>query len=130
MATATLAVLPPGVPIAQLHPGLDAHATSVTGVVTLIWPYASATHSSSFLLVEPDFRLRRHQGQVRISFKGASANAIAKSGISSGDRLSLGLVGATWVKDVVATSTPGRGIEWELKFGGRILFEVRLCSLL
>ena len=123
---ATAALLPPSIGIAQLHPGLDSNLTAVTGVVTLIWPYSSVTLFSSILLVEPDFRLRRHRGQVRVSFTGASANAVAKSRISSGDSLRLSLVGVTWIKDTATTSTPGKGIEWELKYGCRVLFEVRV----
>lgn len=121
---ATAASFASGIPIAQLQPGLDAEATSVTGVVTLIWPYASSTQSTSLLLVEPDFRLRGHRGQVRVHFNGASARTVAKSGLGSGDRLSMSLKGSAWTKDSSSTTTPGRSIEWELKYGERVLLEV------
>lgn len=125
---ATAAAFASRLPIAQLQPGLDIEATSVTGVVTLIWPYASSTQSISLLLVEPDFRLRGHRGQVRVHFNGASARAVARSGLSSGDRLSLSLKGSAWTQDGSSTTTPGRSIEWELRYGERVLLQV--CSSL
>jgi len=114
------------VPIAKLRPELE-HADEryVSGVVTLIWPYASATKSLSLLLVEPDFRLRRHQGQVRVRFNGASAKAVARSGISSGDQLLLSLRGIQWEKDASVATTPGKGIEWEIRYGERVQLQVR-----
>lgn len=127
VAMAVTAIPWPSVPIAHLQPGLDAQATSVSGVVTLIWPYASSTRSASLLLVEPDFRLRRHRGQVRIHFNGASAKAVARLSVSSGDRLSLSLNGAEWAKDGATASTPGKGIEWELKYSERVVLQVWNC---
>ncbi|KAL6722185.1 hypothetical protein ACLMJK_001292 [Lecanora helva] len=112
------------VPIANLHPGLDAVSTSVKGVVTLVWPYASSTQSSSLLLVEPDFRLRKHRGQVRLHFHGSSARAVARAGISAGDSLLLSLQGSNWVQDVTAAATPGKCIEWALEYGERVLLEL------
>ena len=113
------------VPIARLQPDLEsANRSSVHGVVTLVWPYSSFTQSLSLLLVEPDFRLRRQQGQVRVRFQGSSARAVAKAGLSSGDELALGLQGVSWEKDTTTANTPGRGIEWELSFGERVVFEV------
>jgi len=62
------------IPIAQLTPLLAAPASrSIKAVVTLTWPYSSATGSVAFLLSEPDFRLRRTRGQVRVQFSGSSA---------------------------------------------------------
>lgn len=122
---ATAAVFPPLISISQLHPGLEAAAISVTGIVTLVWPYASSTHSSSLLLVESDFRLRRHRGQVRIYFDGASAKAVAKLGVSSGDHITISLKGASWGKDASAASTPGKGIEWDLRYRNRVFLQVR-----
>ena len=112
-------------PIANLHPELNADSTSVSGIVTLVWPYASSTNSISLLLVEPDFRLRKHRGQVRIHFDGSSAKAVAKACVTSGDELSLSLRGSSWVKDVVEDITPGKSVEWELRFGERLVLQVR-----
>ena len=112
-------------PIAQLQPGLDNDSTTVNGIVTLIWPYALHSQTLSLLLVEPDFRLRRHRGQVRVHFHGSSAKALSRSAIASGDQLLLSLRGAGWAKDTLAASTPGRGIEWELRYGERLVLQVQ-----
>ncbi len=113
-----------GVPIADLDPGLDSHQTSITGIVTLIWPYSSSNRTLSLLLVEPDFRLRRHKGQVRVHFTGSSATAVARCGISIGARVHLSLVGVQWAKDESTPRTPGNGVEWELRFGERLALQV------
>jgi hypothetical protein len=115
------------IPIAQLTPLLAAPASrSIKAVVTLTWPYSSATGSVAFLLSEPDFRLRRTRGQVRVQFAGSSAKHVAKSGIASGDEVILCLDGVEWVEDDNRVSTPGRGVEFELKFTERLLLQV--CS--
>ena len=118
-------IVPPSTPIAQLNPDLRPDESSVTGIVTLIWPYASSKETFSLLLVEPDFRLRSKRGQVRVHFQGSSAKAVARSGISSGDQLLLSLRGAQWAKSFTAAVTPGRGIDWELQFGERLVLQVR-----
>ena len=117
--------VPASTPIAHLNPDLRPDESSVTGVVTLIWPYASSKNTSSLLLVEPDFRLRSRRGQVRIHFEGSSAKAVARSGVSSGDQLLLSLRGAQWAKDPTAATTPGRGIDWQLQYGERLVLQVR-----
>lgn len=114
------------VPIAQLNPEIPTPSTkSIKAVITLTWPYSSATSSVAFLLAEPDFRLRRARGQVRVRFSGSSAKAIAASGTQSGDEVTLGLDGAEWLPDNETIAAPGRGIEWELKFTERLLLQVR-----
>lgn len=117
--------VPSSTPIARLTPHLAPDESSVTGIVTLIWPYASSKKTLSLLLVEPDFRLRSKRGQVRVHFQGSSAKAVARSGISSGDQLLLSLTGAGWAKDSTAATTPGKGIEWELQFEERLVLQVR-----
>jgi hypothetical protein len=113
------------IPIAQLTPLLVAPSTrSVKAIVTLTWPYSSATGSVAFLLAEPDFRLRRTRGQVRAQFSGSSAKAVAKSGIASGDEVILSLDGVEWVEDEAPFATPGRGLEYDLKFTERLLLQV------
>lgn len=92
-------------------------------MVTLIWPYSSATKAVAFLLAEPDFRLRRTRGQVRVQFSGSSASKINASGIESGDEVILSLDGVEFVHGE-AVSTPGRGVEFELRFTERLLLEV------
>lgn len=114
------------IPIAQLTPSLSGSASkSVKAVVTLTWPYSSRAGSVAFLLAEPDFRLRRTRGQVRVQFSGSSANIIAKSGIASGDGVVLCLDGVEYIKaDAAKTATPGRGVDFELKFTERLLLQV------
>lgn len=117
------------IPIAQLTPLLAAASTrSIRAIITLTWPYSSATGSVAFLLVEPDFRLRRTRGQVRVQFSGSSAKAVAKAGIASGDEVILSLDGVEWVHDETLFATPGRGVEFDLKFTERLLVQVRSQS--
>lgn len=113
------------IPIAQLTPLLVAPASrSITAIVTLTWPYSSAADCVAFLLSEPDFRLRRARGQVRVQFAGPSAKRVASSGIASGDEVILCLDGVDWVEGENSSSTPGRGLEFELRFTGRLLLQV------
>ena len=119
-------------PIAELSPTLSALSTkSMRAIVTLIWPYSSSNSSLTVLLAEPDFRLRRTRGQVRVQFTGSSARTVFEAGIGSGDEVVLSLEGAEWVKDESSAQahTPGRGIEWDLKYSERLLLQVRLRCL-
>lgn len=115
----------PPVPIAQLRPDVITPA-SIKAVVTLIWPYSSATGCAAFLLAEPDFRLRKERGQVRVRLAGSSGRAVAGLGIGSGDAVTLSLEGVEWAKEESCTALPGRGIEWELRYNERLLLEVCL----
>lgn len=118
--------------IAQLQPSTNTAQRSVTGVVTLIWPYSASRSSYSFLLVEPDFRLRRQMGQVRLHFTGSSAKAVARAGVQSGDRIHLSLEDVQWNRDSLKESsgqTPGRSIDWQLQYGERVLLQVLLPNL-
>ena len=118
------------IPIAELSPNLEAPASrSVKARVTLTWPFSSATGVVAFLLAEPDFRLRRSRGQVRVQFAGPCARRVAKSHISSGDEVCLSLDGVEWVQDADQASTPGRGVEFELRFTDRVLLKVMLSSV-
>ena len=121
---ASPAIVPANTPIAQLNPDLKHDDSSVAGIVTLIWPYAASKSTFSVLLVDPDFRLRSNRGQVRVHFQGSSAKAVARSGLISGDQLLLSLRGAQWVKDSTAATTPGRGIDWQLQYGERLVLQV------
>ena len=112
------------VPIAQVGPSIESADALIRGVVTLVWPYSSFTQSLTVLLVEPDFRLRRNKGQVRITFKKSSARAVAKSGLRSGDELILRLLGVEWSKDDGTIETPGRGVEWSMRFSERLALQV------
>lgn len=112
------------VPISELQPSVDTEKNFIRGIVTLIWPYSSSKGSLSLLIAEPDFRLRRQKGQIRVTFTGSSAKLVARSGVSSGDGLVLGLTGVQWAKDQTTLSTPGKGSEWELRFGERAVLQV------
>lgn len=112
------------VPIAQLEPSLADSRRTVEGVVTLIWPYSASNESFSILLAESDFRLRRQKGQVRIRFTGSSARAVLRCDPQSGDIVNLNLLGAQWERDEIVSKTPGRGIEWQLHFGERVILKV------
>lgn len=118
------------IPIAQLTPLLGAPSTRfVKALVTLTWPYSSATGSVAFLLAETDFRLRRTRGQVRVQFAGSSARTVIKHGIASGDAVILSLDGVQWTPEPDAGGVPGRGIDVALRFEERLLLKVCLVSV-
>ncbi|KAL9011059.1 MAG: hypothetical protein Q9173_004059, partial [Seirophora scorigena] len=117
------------VPIAKLEPSLIESGRPVQGVVTLVWPYSTSNQSFSILLAEPDFRLRRQKGQVRVHFTGSSAKAVSRCNPQSGDHVTLNLVGAQWEKDETASKTPGRGIDWQLRFGERATLKIQRENL-
>ena len=114
-------------PIAQLDPSIDRESVYVQGVITLVWPYSASKQTWSFLLVEPDFRLRRTRGQVRVVFDGAAARRTARCGIASGDEISLAIAGARWEEDKAQDQTPGKSVGWTLAFGERVVLEV--CNI-
>jgi hypothetical protein len=119
------------IPIAELSPNLETPASrSLKAIVTLTWPFSSATGVVAFLLAEPDFRLRRSRGQVRVQFAGSCARRVANSHIASGDEVHLSLDGVEWVQDGVKIATPGRGVEFELRFTERVLLKVRLIAII
>ncbi|RQM08634.1 hypothetical protein DH86_00000356, partial [Scytalidium sp. 3C] len=51
------------------------------------------------------------------------AKAVTEAGIASGDEIILSLDGAEWIKDDKPSATPGRAIEFELKFKERLLLQ-------
>jgi hypothetical protein len=115
------------IPIAELSPLLSTPTKkTIRAIVTLIWPYSSSNSSLTVLLAEPDFRLRRSRGQVRVQFLGSSAKTVFETRIGSGDEVVLSLQGSEWVENKSANQTPGRGIEWDLKFTERLLLQVRI----
>lgn len=113
------------VAIAELAPSLPSPDTkAIKAVVTLIWPFSSSTRQAALLLAEPDFRLRRRKGQVRVRLAGAGAEAVARSHVSIGDKVTLRLVGAQWINNVGDTKMPGRSVDWELQYGQRLVMQV------
>ena len=119
-------------PIAELNPSLDSSKTKIAGTVALVWPYSQSKGRARILLVERDQRLRDKKGQVLIEFKGSSAKAVARSGLTSGDAVTLSLVGVGWSKNNTINQTPGRSVEWEMVFGDRVVLLVsqigRACN--
>lgn len=111
-------------PIAQLSPELPTvESKHFRARVTLIWPYSSSARQLALLLAEPDVRLRRKNGQVRARFSGASAKAIATTGVGIGDEVVLSLRGAQFVTEG-AVSTPGKSIDWELVYAQTAVIRV------
>lgn len=113
------------IPIAQLNPDLDRLSESlIRAAATLVWPYSSSTKTFSFLLAEPDFRLRRFNGQVKVAFHGFVAEKVAESHVGIGDEVVLRMAGARLEKNESATQTPGRYVAWNVHFDDRVHLEV------
>jgi hypothetical protein len=110
--------------ISALSPELSAiESKQFRATVTLIWPYSSSTRQFALLLAEPNLRLRRRNGQVRVRFSTASAKAIATTGVEIGDEIVLSLRGAHFIQEG-AISTPGKSIDWELSYTQTVVVQV------
>jgi hypothetical protein len=113
------------IPIAQLSPTLEQiEEKCIFATVSLVWPYSSSTKSFSLSLAEPDFRLRRSNGQVKATFHGRVAEKVAESHVGIGDTVRLSLKGADFVGNDTATQTPGRNVAWDLQFDNGVSIEV------
>ena len=112
-------------PISGLSPAVPSSAEKkVKATVTLLWPYSSSTKSVALLLAEPDFRLRKERGQIRVRFLGPSAQAVARSQVGIGDGIVLSLSGAKWTEQTAGLNTPGKSLEAELSFQQRVSMKV------
>ncbi len=111
------------IPIAELQPSCSS-AKAIRSVVALLWPYSASNKSITLLLVEPDFRLRRNKGQVRVEFHGSSAKEVASSGICIGDEVVLSLESGGWEREEAGLRTPGTGVDWKLSFGEKLSMQV------
>jgi hypothetical protein len=114
-------------PIAELCPDLpDPRTKAVRGVVTITWPYNSVNGTFAFNLAEPDFRLRRNKGQVRIDFTGSAAKAAGGCGLTSNDEVLLSLEGAVWeaVGASRRESLPGADLGWRLIFSEKLSLQI------
>ena len=111
-------------PIAQLSPELPPVPSAVRGIVTVIWPYSSVNDLFAFILAEPDLRLRRPKGQVRVNLYGPSARAVVASGLSSGDQVLASLEGVEWEPAEANRRLSGAGLEWQLKFTNKTQLQV------
>lgn len=119
-------------PICDLSPEIpDPASRAVRGIVTITWPYNSVKNSFAFILAEPDFRLRRNRGQVRVNFTGPAARALGECGLGGSDEIYLSLDGAEWEPEEVKKrqSLPGAGIEWQLRFSNKLLLQVSMPIL-
>lgn len=113
------------IPIAQLSPTLkQIEEKCIFATVSLVWPYSSSTKSFSLSLAEPDFRLRRSNGQVKATFHGRVAEKVAESHVGIGDTVRLALKGADFVGNDTAIQTPGRNVAWDLQFDNGVSIEV------
>ncbi|KAK5630986.1 hypothetical protein RRF57_006701 [Xylaria bambusicola] len=116
------------IPIAKLYPDLpDPSTKAVGGVVTITWPYNKVKGTFAFNLAEPDFRLRRNKGQVRIDFTGRAAKAVGDSGLGGNDEILLSLEGAAWEAEEVdrRRSLPGSDLGWRLVFSGSLNLRIK-----
>ncbi|KAI0023604.1 hypothetical protein F4780DRAFT_728734 [Xylariomycetidae sp. FL0641] len=115
-------------PIAELGPELlDLATRAVRGVVTITWPYSSVKNTFAFILAEPDFRLRRNRGQVRVNLAGAAAKAAKAADLGPSDEVLLSLDGATWEAEQIKKrqSLPGTELEWQLQFAEKVKLSVK-----
>jgi hypothetical protein len=122
------------VPISTLETVANSSATrrslqTISGVVTLLWPFSSSQRRAALLLAEPDFRLRNAKGQVRVQLQGPAAAAVARAQVAIGDDVVLRLARARFVAREELrgfTGTPGKSVEVELLYRDAIVAEVRL----
>lgn len=118
------------VPIQHLRPAADHEAaTHVNAIVALVWPYSSSSRSLSLLLADPDVRLRKTKGQVKVTFGGSNAKAVARTHVGIGDTVLLSLDGAQWANSTEDVATPGKKITWDLVYHGRLAIQVRTIAL-
>ncbi|KAJ2994453.1 hypothetical protein NUW58_g1560 [Xylaria curta] len=116
------------VPIAELCPDLpDPASKAVGGVVTITWPYNKVQGTFAFSLAEPDFRLRRNKGQVRIEFTGRAAKAVGDSGLASNDVVLLSLAGVAWEAEATnkRRSLPGADVGWRLIYSETLSLSIK-----
>ena len=118
------------IPIAELSSDTPQSAErSIQAVVTLIWPYSASSNTLTVLLAEPDFRLRRKRGQIRVQFTGPSAHAVARAHLVSGNEVELSLQGVQWVQKEQTVRTPGNTVDCEALFRDRLLLRVRSSAI-
>ena len=118
------------VSIANLRPDVYLDNARLRGTVALVWPYSSSKDSISILVAESDVRLRRNKGQVRITFTGSSAKAVARAELLNGDEVVLGLTGVEWLPAGVDSRFTGESLDWELFYRERLLLQVRILLLI
>ncbi|KAJ2896693.1 uncharacterized protein MKZ38_005293 [Zalerion maritima] len=135
MASQNAADKPPletleAIPIAKLHPDFpDVNSLVVRAIITVAWPYNSIKKSLAFRISEPDFSLRRENGQVRVQFDGPSAEALFQLDIGSDDEVILSLDGADWTtEDQKKSRLSVSSINWQLNFKNKLRLQVKLVE--
>ncbi|RYP51354.1 hypothetical protein DL768_003282 [Monosporascus sp. mg162] len=116
-------------PISALTPDISDPASRVVrGIVTVTWPYNSVKNTFAFILAEPDYRLRRKRGQIRVNFTGSAARALGECGLGGNDEVYLSLDGAEWEPENAKRrqSVPGAGVDWKLRFCEKLLLQAHL----
>ena len=104
--------------------GHELGSCSICAVISLVWPYSSSTKSLSFLLSDPDFRLRGTNGRIRATFQGPAAEKVAETRAGIGDEVILDLQGCILRGDDDASRIR------ELRFDSRVFLEVCNSPLL
>ncbi|KAN0080836.1 hypothetical protein V8E54_004040 [Elaphomyces granulatus] len=115
------------VAIAQLSPALENKSErSFHAVVTLVWPFSSSNRTFSLLLAEPDVRLRRHNGQAKVTFHGSCAEMIARTQVGIGDEVWLCLDGVSWSEnnEMAKAANDHRGLSWDLHYEHRVSLKI------
>ncbi|KIV86121.1 hypothetical protein PV11_01756 [Exophiala sideris] len=112
------------IPIADLSPSLTNNSYHILANVALVWPYSSSTGTLALLLADPDIRARKSKGQVKVIFRDGSARGVAQTKVGIGDEVRLTLAGCEWDETGETTSTPGKKIDWDLRFRNRIVLRV------
>jgi hypothetical protein len=98
----------------------------VEAVISLVLdPYSKRKESLSLLLAEPDVRLRRAKGQLKVTFQGPAAQQVTRSELNIGDVILLRIDHAEWRDTGDAVATPGKKIQWDLHFKKRVVLEAR-----
>jgi hypothetical protein len=112
------------IPIQDLDPSVDPpNDRKIHAVVTLSWPYSSSTRQCALLLSERDFRLRARGGQIRVTFSGPAARAVAQGKLGIGDEVVLELGSGEWASGA-AVHVPGKSVG-ELHFGRGVQLRVQ-----
>lgn len=105
------------------EPGTSPYIEAVVSLV--LEPYSGKQKSLSLLLTEPDVRLRRAHGQLKVTFQGSAAQQLASSQLCIGDTVLLRIDHAEWRDTGDAVETPGKKVQWDLHFMKRVILEAR-----